>query len=192
MIRIPQLIFGIGLNKTGTKALCSALSMLGLRVCHDWDATSEQVDRLRSGQKDVFLEADAWFDGTLAYHVELLAERFPDATFILTTRNKNDWLRSRIIHVLYNRVYETSDWQEIDTRAWSKEWDQHHEKVIDVLSQHRLVILDIPGGDGWEQLCPPLGLPIPHAPFPRINSSVDRLECILHRLKVRKSSAIRL
>jgi hypothetical protein len=33
-----------------------------------------------------------------------------------------------------------------------------------------LLVLDVVGGEGWERLCPFLGLEPPAGPFPRLNS----------------------
>jgi len=34
-------------------------------------------------------------------------------------------------------------------------------------------LVDYTAGDGWEPLCKALGVPVPDAPFPHVNSTAD-------------------
>lgn len=42
-----------------------------------------------------------------------------------------------------------------------KRYVQHNRNVFDAVAPENLLIMDIPGGDGWEKLCPFLGLTYP-------------------------------
>lgn len=54
---------------------------------------------------------------------------------------------------------------------------QHNEAVTARVRPDRLLIMDIAAGDGWEKLCPFLGISVPSVPFPYTNRTrafVDR------------------
>lgn len=161
-------IFGIGLSKTGTTSLSKALEILGLRsirlgtektlsIPEDFDAATHEV---------------------IAANFEKLDHLYPGSLFIYTTRDKNDWLRSVRRHWRLLRksnfpdmgslemLYGLSDFR-FDSRIYSASFDRH-EKHIETYFDGRddLLIMDPCAGDGWEKLCPFLGLPIPDVPFP--------------------------
>ena len=52
--------------------------------------------------------------------------------------------------------------------------DEHLERYREVRAyfadrKDDLLIMSITAGEGWEKLCPFLGMPIPEVPFPRVN-----------------------
>ena len=49
---------------------------------------------------------------------------------------------------------------------YKKKYLDYNARVISEIPPDRLLVMDIPAGDGWEKLCPFLGVPIPDAPFP--------------------------
>lgn len=42
-----------------------------------------------------------------------------------------------------------------------KRYLQHNRNVYDAVPAERLLVMDIPGGDGWEKLCRFIGRPVP-------------------------------
>ena len=50
-------------------------------------------------------------------------------------------------------------------------FEQYNNSVIDFFKDKpgQLLVLNIPGGDGWEKLCPFLNLPIVDEKFPHIS-----------------------
>ena len=52
---------------------------------------------------------------------------------------------------------------------WTEEAVEHERRVRAHFAGRPddLLVMDITAGDGWEQVCPFLGLPVPDAPFPR-------------------------
>ena len=56
-----------------------------------------------------------------------------------------------------------------------KRYCTHNMEVQREVPEDRLLVLDIVGGDGWEVLCPFLGLPIPHQPFPHSNKTAKKV-----------------
>jgi hypothetical protein len=54
---------------------------------------------------------------------------------------------------------------------YKKKYREHQQRVMHTVPAERLLVMDIASGDGWEQLCPFLGVPIPSVPFPHENRS---------------------
>ncbi|MCA9080853.1 MAG: hypothetical protein KDA58_09855 [Planctomycetaceae bacterium] len=176
------------MSRTGTLALAEALEILGLRVIHNSNAVAERLQGIEhlSQPDDRFASADAWLDGPLWQHWRTLRQLWPDCRLILTTRDMEDWLRSRIIHMLHHRVCKPHRHGEIDTQQWQHEWTTHHTDIHAALSNDpHLLKLNIPAGDGWQKLCTFYNVPIPQDPFPHCNTSDWRLNEIMARLEGR-------
>lgn len=172
------MIFGIGVNKTATYSLAEALRTLGLTTVHDHRRMKHLCDGLRelTEPDDRFDAQTAYFDSPLFTYWQELKRLYPEARFILTTRDKEDWMRSRIIHVLWNRAHGRTEWTEINTRLWSAEWDLHHAAVREAFADSdRYLELDLCAAPGWSPLCEFLDVPVPHDPFPCGNTGLQRL-----------------
>jgi hypothetical protein len=178
----------IGFNKSGTTALAMAMRKLGMSVAHG--KTNFQGEFLRTNfncenfrQYDAFVEWQGWHalmrEGWDA--IKLIANKFPDDKFIFTRRDKEDWILSSMTHVMYNRAFTKSRWNHINTRELEHSYETTSNKFMDYFSSDRMLIIDIPGGEGWGKLCPFLGVDIPSGPFPRANESHKRLRRLLER-----------
>jgi|GEM_PF-1326330 len=95
-------VFGIGLNKTGTKTLARYLRDLGY-VHRSYDSnstlTSPSYDLFAAGDTEGLLDLIASFDSCEDWPWPMLYKeldaRFPNARFVLTTRANSDvWFRS--------------------------------------------------------------------------------------------------
>jgi hypothetical protein len=79
------------------------------------------------------------------------------------------WLRSdsrsfhRFRSNLRNQVYGSTDAREF---LYKKRYREHVERVQQCVPPDRLLVMDITAGEGWEKLCPFLGLPHPGVAFP--------------------------
>ncbi len=170
-------IFGIGISKTGTLSLASALVVLGYRSIH-LPMTLEQIDL-----------NDAATDITVACRFEELDRLYPGSKFIFTEREMAEWLRSCRYHFTRRIVLE---WLSPKTRAlivaarkgmygterfdpqtFAKTYLRHREKVFAYFRERPgdLLVMNICGGDGWNKLCPFLERPVPEQPFPYRNQS---------------------
>ena len=174
-------IICIGFNKTGTLSLNKALLSLGLDSKHRYFGKEQIPDIMlanrSAGRKllDGMESADCIMDFYPQYFKEL-HEQYPNCKFILTTRNKKDWLRSRTAHVKRNQKNPNykGGWLKVEKHAWSREWDQYHSKVLSHFGDNPdFLVLDICAGQGFEKLCPFLSLPIPDTPFPELNRTPD-------------------
>lgn len=171
-------VFCVGINKTGTVSLNYAFEVLGFKSIHDAEHSREQMALLKQGDASAFSEYECYTEGRLWEDIELLVEKFPDANFILTTREKESWIQSRIVHVLSNRVTDdpTKTWRDIDTVAWDAEYDETHERVRKAVPKNRL--LEWTTSNQWESLCKFLGKDVPNHTFPHRHTSLHRLKKI--------------
>jgi hypothetical protein len=171
-------VWGIGLHRTATTSLHEALCALGYRSVHYprylWIAK----------------RYEAASDLPIPAHYRELARAYPDSRFVLTVRDKEAWIRSvlrhrqrfprgagpftagpvrRSLRALFGGVDD-------DREMLSRGWDAHvagvHAWFRD--EPERLLVLDICAGEGWEKLCPFLGLSAPDRPFPSTNPGAAR------------------
>ncbi|MFZ2031281.1 MAG: sulfotransferase family protein [Vitreimonas sp.] len=49
---------------------------------------------------------------------------------------------------------------------FKKRYNNHNALVMTTTPKERLLVMDITAGDGWEKLCPFIGMDIPDKPFP--------------------------
>lgn len=175
LVKARKPIFAIGLNKTGTTSLHFALSLLGYKCCH-WisdkfsEETSKFIDNCETLPFDAYTDVES-----IIRRFKELDSQYPDAAFILTTRNIDDWIASRSRHVIRNRAENlkgaTHSWTEIDVESWVKEREDHHKSIEDYFQgrKKKLLIIDICGGEQWKPLCEFLELPIPNVAFPNVD-----------------------
>ncbi len=172
-------IFGIGLNKTATTSLKTALETLGYKTIHN-PAKIKRAIKKRNENKKILHKIDqydAFCDVPIPSIFKELDKDYPNSKFILTTRNKENWLNSRRKHVMVNRgnPFYKYDWLDINYPGWREEYNSHHKEVINYFEDRKddILVIDITKGEGWEKICPFLNNDIPNKPFPRKNNSND-------------------
>jgi len=163
--------WGIGLGRTGTTTLCTALRVLGYaNVIHN--PTFEQIRT-----------ADGGSDNGVTIYYKYIDYKFPGSKFVLTVRDLDLWLPSikyitdkfpvqsreeddpiKRRMLLYGSVAFDRD---LYIRAYFRHLDD--VRLYFRNRPHDLLEMDITRGDGWEKLCPFLGLPIPKEQFPHLN-----------------------
>lgn len=170
-------VFGIGLNKTGTISLHEALETLGFRSLH-WGGPEVrvQVERaLADGRPLVedFPQYDAFSDiWALSEHFDVLDRQYPGSRFVLTTRDVDSWVESRRRHVARNLARRAEGRYDgtfltVDEPAWRAQFHEHHDRVATYFAGRTdLLVLRIAEGEGYEKLCPFLGVEPPPTPFP--------------------------
>jgi hypothetical protein len=150
--RLPMKIFQIGFNKCGTTTIHHYLRVNGIRSLH-WDEGRLALriftnlcngDDLLAGYEDFDAFTDMEFfapDGSVyleAYKLfPYLAARYPDAVFIMNTRDREAWIRSRMAHgkrtpltkrhMIYYDVTSTDKLADL----WRAEWERHHRRVTE-------------------------------------------------------------
>lgn len=172
-------VFGIGLSKTGTTTLDGALNMLGLRSVH-----YPSPDRMAALDFAFLDELDAATDISITAYYPQLDARYPGSRFVLTTRAVEPWLASVERHfaardqrkyegnsgagIVRERCYGRRDFE----RASFIEAYHRHEESVRAYFRGRerdLLVMGICDGEGWEALCPFLGMEEPRAAFPHLH-----------------------
>lgn len=184
-------VFGIGVNKTGTKSTAQFVKQLGMRTLHDRPSGNNIRDAINRGKRSIPLMSsyDAFFDMPEGIDFEKLLERFPDARFIMTTRDTKQWVNSRIVHVLHNRIVSGKrSWTEIDTAAWRREKEEHENRVRETFKRlgkrDQLLIVDVCSDpdQAAQKIAEFLELPRKDIGFPRLNTGAHKLRQIQDKL----------
>jgi len=177
-------IFGIGLSKTGTTSLNYALLKLDYLSVHypikliQYNGTVGKFDYLGARYYEALTDI-----AVIPFYKEL-DRYFPNSKFILTIReDKDDWLESVIREFGKKKAKTTMNkWMRravygtdgSDREKLSEAYDKHLKDVTAFFSddkEHKLLVLNICGGDGWDKLCDFLKRPCPNTPFPHANQT---------------------
>lgn len=182
---IPTRIFGIGMHKTATTSLNTALLTLGYESLH-WPSGAWARDvwnEMESlGSSPTLERTYAASDLPISLLYAELDRAYPGSKFILTIREEVDWLRSvrdhfstrnpyrwewdvypfsnKIHQVLYGR-------KDFDVDVFLKRYRQHNEDVIRYFQFRPDDLLVLREPMGWASLCNFLGNPIPNKSYPR-------------------------
>lgn len=172
----------IGLSRTGTKSLNSALAFLGYDTAHWTNPITKNI----LGEQDYFL-FEAFSDVTVSADIEWLLENLRNVKFILTERDLGSWERSIRCH--YNEKAGVSEPDQLHSKGtlrfsgradaveasvyggfgcWADAYSAYIDNVDKVFSANSLPFLkmNIVAGDSWKKLCSFLGKPHPRKPFP--------------------------
>ncbi|MDJ0953310.1 MAG: sulfotransferase [Acidimicrobiia bacterium] len=175
-------VFGIGFHKTGTTTLASALRLLGYDIAgpfgvHDADIAETALPRA--------LETAATCDGAQdnpwpILYADLDAA-FPGSKFVLTVRDPDRWLRSVVNHFggkttpMREWIYGRGD-PVGNEDLYRERYESHNDAVRTHFASRPddLLVLSIADGEGWDELCGFLGVPVPDVPFPHANAQRER------------------
>jgi Sulfotransferase domain len=188
-------IFGIGLSRTATSSLTSALTLLGYWSVHcpeDESSRRELMAHFAAGGDRLRLSVleglDAVTDSPIAASYEALDASYPGSKFILTTRERESWLRSyrafwegvvgpylqarpdepnaQYITAFHEELYGKASF---DEKLFSRVYDEHVQRVHEHFRDRPadLLTIDLCDGGRWKPLCEFLRLPVPDLPFPR-------------------------
>lgn len=182
-------VFGVGLSRTGTRSLTTALRVLGFDTAH-YPVDQATLDTLARGDARFPLldSGDGITDITVAPYYEDLDRAFPESKFVLTVRDEESWLRSCRFHWArpvagkggegeHARVYQEIQRflraavyasYEFDEDRFRRVYRGHVQRVTGYFAgrDDDLLVLDIVAGEGYERLAPFLGVPVPGQPFP--------------------------
>jgi len=190
-------IIGAGVGRTGTYSLKLAVNRLGFGPCHHmeevllnmpaqvplwWDAVAGRADWEKV--YDGYRSAVDW--PTACFFRELY-RAYPNAKFVLTTRDPGRWADSfggTIYELLAGRDQapeDKKDWLNmanaviektgfpagLDRDGLKQAFTAHCNAVIETIPEDQLLVFEVK--DGWEPLCEFLDVPVPGEPFPRTN-----------------------
>ncbi len=188
-------VIGAGLGRTATFSTKFALEHLGLGPCYHMSEVLAGARRHIPLWLDVIAGQPDWdsiFDGfqaTMDYpactYWRELAEYYPEAKIVLTVREPDSWFESvteTIFSERMNAQVHDSPFGALlqgvafdafggrhEDRAFMTEWfERRNREVVESLPPERLLVFH--PREGWEPLCQFLGVPVPAAPFPRVNS----------------------
>lgn len=196
-------VFGVGFSKTGTTTMEKACLDLGLNVCRGhWNLKHNDyhlalyVGGLHEELKLMTRYWDAFFDGPWGgdrLYLKL-AEWYPEAYFIQTLRDPEQWYES-----LYNMVRSLREDEAKDLldsyhgygcqgstlffkHIFGIERLEDRTRIVDHFNRindevekffsrgdFRFLQMNVTEGDGWNVLAPFFGVDAPATPFPREN-----------------------
>jgi hypothetical protein len=172
-------VFGIGTARTGTSSLGRAFVLLGFRHT-SWDPALWDAFE-RGDYEPIFAVADRYetfedgpWNGRDLYRD--FDTRYPRSKYVLTIRDRESWLAS------HERHFSSEGSRRIPSRYWIHDYASRRDEIVrdyevrneEVIAHFAgrpddLLVLDVVGGEGWERLCPFLGLEPPDEPFPHFN-----------------------
>lgn len=203
-------VIGAGLPRTGTLSQKVALEMLGFGPCYHMVniltnlPLSTQWEQALDGEVDwdeLFGEHESTVDWPGAFFYRELADAYPEAKVVLSTRDPEAWeksMRSTIWDTLYGqstaahiskaRELVDPEWRayiQLMSRMWAAQGifagnELRPGQLAEAITRYQeLVQRSIPEdrllvwsvGDGWEPLCKFLKVDVPEAQFPRLNDS---------------------
>ncbi len=199
-------VIGAGMGRTGTLSIKTALEQLGFGPCYHMTQVFERIDDSPMWQQFAAGERSDWdtllgdfrsaVDWPASYFWRELAAHYPQAKVILTVRDAERWYTSinntlfrfmrasvvpddeparRQIAMARDIVQRRTFADRIDDRDYVIDvYERHNRAVQAALSADRLLVYDV--AQGWAPLCEFLAVPVPDAPFPRINAQQDLLD----------------
>ena len=187
-------IIGAGLGRTGTASLKVALEELGMGHCYHMTEVLQDPPRGKAWVEAAKGNAD-WdtifdgFTGSVDYpgctFWEELADYYPDAKIILTTRDPVRWwesvnetIMSEMLvegikgspfgELMQRIVFDTVDNRMRDKDFMVSYFENRNAEIIEKVPADRLLVYQV--REGWGPLCEFLSVSAPDGEFPRINS----------------------
>lgn len=195
-------VIGAGFGRTGTLSLKGALETLGFDPCYHMIEVMQHGfgglwnDIVHGGTPDwkaVFKGYQATVDWPACNYYRELADLYPDAKVLLSLRDADKWYDScqntiframrmerpdappnlkTQMSMARKLVVENTFGGNIDDRAHCiAVYNRHNETVRQVIPKDRLLVFQ--PSDGWEPLCDFLGVPVPDAPYPKVNTTEE-------------------
>ncbi len=189
-------VFGIGFHKTGTTSLGAALRLLGYRVTGpNWiyygNIGRTYLDRCRALSR----EYDAFQDNPWPLAFREMDAMWPEARFILTTRDPDRWIASQTKHFsrdvtpMRQFIYGRDKGHPVGNEAHYIATYKHHNAAVRAHFADRpdkLLEISFDSAVGWGPLCAFLGHPVPNTPFPHANpAGTDRSVSLRTKLRRR-------
>jgi hypothetical protein len=196
-------VVGAGVGRTGTHSLKIGLEQLLGGKCHhmievigrpeEVPIWTEAIDGKQIDWNALMQPYTAQVDWPGASFWPELTNANPDALVILSVRDPDDWYTSctnTIFEGLDMMVEQGNEWMAAMLRLFGQRFsdrlderdamlaafEKHNDAVRAGVPSERL--LEWTPADGWEPICERLGLPVPSAPFPRTNSTVEFREIV--------------
>jgi glycosyltransferase involved in cell wall biosynthesis len=186
---LPTRIFGIGMHKTATTSLNSALKTIGLDSAHwlsaHW-ARRIWEEMMQDGRSLTLEKSYALIDLPLALLYRQIDFAYPGSKFILTKRHPEKWIKSVENHWDETKNPFRSAWdtdpfshrvhkllygqKNFDRELFMKRYHRHNNEVLQYFSQRPtdLLVMEMDDGAGWSDLCSFLKVKTPNTEYPRV------------------------
>jgi hypothetical protein len=189
-------VIGAGFGRTGTLSLKLALDQLGFGPCYHMTEVFKNPTAIQwwidaaDGRPDwekIFEGYISTVDWPNATFYAELAAYYPEAKVILTERDAEAWFKSTQATIFPKDLLDDAGdpFERMITKVIGGLFDgrmRDHDHVIDVYRRHnakvrqtisaeRLLVYEV--AQGWEPLCAFLGMPVPDAPMPKVNSTEE-------------------
>lgn len=191
---MPLEIVGAAYPRTGTVSLKLALEQLGFGPCHHmaemishpemgpmWVAAAQG----RADWDAIFAGYRSCADAPSCYFWREITAKYPDAKVILTERDPEEWFGSTQATVFSPQwveatlkmplgeffqacVYDFYGDEIHDHDFMIANYKRYCDEVKRAIPPERLLVYRT--GSGWEPLCAFLGVAVPDAPFPKLNT----------------------
>lgn len=178
-------VFCIGFHKTGTTSLENALKQLGYRVTGPNNTKDPDIaSKVHALADELVARYDAFQDNPWPVLYREMDQKYPGSRFILTMRSPESWINSQVRDFgtretpMRRWIYgEDAGCPEGNESTYVERYERHNREVLEYFADRPddLLVMDLPRGDGWPELCKFLGEPEPDGPFPHSNkASVSR------------------
>ena len=190
----PTRIFGIGMHKTATTSLHTALGILGFDSIHwktaHW-AKSVYHEMMEQGRSLTLEKHYAACDLPITILYRELDKAYPGSKFILTVKDEDRWLQDVRDHWGYDTNVFRHTWdkdpfshklhqiiygqRQFDAEVFLARYRRHNDGVLRYFNRSSgsqpgdLLVMDMDNGAGWPELCAFLDCQIPAEPYPRID-----------------------
>ena len=167
-------VFCIGLNKTATSSLHAAFLILGYRSLHKSYIAQKKFHKAIMKNKKLLhymQDYDVFSDYPYFRYFKELDMQYPGSKFILNTRDREQWVQSRIAHdTRWNKKYPHKTPRPVDEEQAEKLrnfFDAVHRDIRDYFKDRDdFLEYDVTVGDAWDKLCSFLSVPVPSEKFP--------------------------
>lgn len=172
-------VFCIGFHKTGTTSLAVALRMLGYRVTGPNGTRDPDIaENVYTMADELVARYDAFQDNPWPVLYRHLDENYPGSKFIMTIRSPDSWIRSQVkdfglTETPMRRWIYGVGCPEGNEDVYVARYERHNRDVLEYFKDRPddLLILDLPKGHGWPELCGFLDVDVPVEPFPHANKA---------------------
>ena len=180
---MKQKIVVVGFHKTATTTLATCLSQLGFNVATKWPRIKPILRGQYKQCLSIFDAHDAVRDIPWFNLYEVLDAERPGCKFILTERDPEKWFNSVSRHIGARRtawhewLYGYGNGVPSQNKEVAIETFLKHNKAVKEYFKDRpedLLVIDLTKGDGWEEICGFLKIPVPSIPMPHSNNARDR------------------
>ena len=172
-------VFGIGFHKTGTTSLGTAFKELGFSVTGAQNVHSPDIaETYLEITCQLSHEYDAFQDNPWPLVYREMDAMWPDAKFVLTVREPEQWIQSQMKHFgatstpMRELIYGAGKGAPIGNEThYIQRVKTHNAAVRDHFAGRpdKLLEMEFAKGDGWKELCGFLNLQVPDKEFPHRN-----------------------